>query len=113
MKVNADFNPFDPTWEPYAEQRLRAAMSDKLGHREQVLSLYRRQEGRCVHCGAPITWESGRWHGVRVAGPGSGDGAQAQRRDAVIRVLLVHEAMRGRQLASEPTRRVRRRRSEP
>ena len=84
MKVNADFNPFDPTWEPYAEQRLRAAMSDKLGHREQVLSLYRRQEGRCVHCGAPITWESGRWHDHHIVYRSNGGS------DALDNRVLVH-----------------------
>ena len=61
VKVKADFNPFDPEWEQYAEQRRMAAMGDKLGYRQQVLSLYKRQEGRCAHCGAPITRESG-WH---------------------------------------------------
>ena len=64
-KVKADFNPFDPAWEPYAEQRRTAAMSLRLGYRTQVLSLYRRQEGRCAHCGAPITRESG-WHDHHV-----------------------------------------------
>ena len=65
VKVRADFNPFDPTWEPYAEQRRLATMSDKLGYRQQVLSLARRQEGLCAHCSAPITWESG-WHDHHV-----------------------------------------------
>ena len=64
-KVKADFNPYDPAWEQYAEERRTAAMSDKLGYRSQVLSLYRRQEGNCAHCGAPITWES-RWHDHHV-----------------------------------------------
>ena len=47
-KVKADFNPHAPTWEPYAEKPRTAAMSDKLGYRSQVLSLYRRQEGNCA-----------------------------------------------------------------
>ena len=64
-KVRTDFNPFDPAWEPYAEQRRMAAMRDKLGYRSQVLSMYRRQEGRCAHCGVAITWESG-WHDHHV-----------------------------------------------
>lgn len=64
-KVKADFNPYDPAWEQYAEERRTAAMSDKLGYRSQVLSLYRRQDGNCAHCGAPITWESG-WHDHHV-----------------------------------------------
>ena len=61
VKVRADFNPFDPEWAQYAEQRRTAAVSDRLGYRQQVLGLYQRQGGRCAHCGAPITWESG-WH---------------------------------------------------
>ena len=41
-------------------------MSDKLGYRSQVLSLYRRQDGNCAYCGAaPITWVSG-WHDHHV-----------------------------------------------
>ena len=42
-----------------------AAMSGKLGYRKQVLGLYQPQGGRCVHCGAPTTWESG-WHDHRI-----------------------------------------------
>ena len=40
-------------------------MSDKLGYRSQVLSLYRRQDGNCAYCGAPISWVSG-WHDHHV-----------------------------------------------
>lgn len=60
-KVKADYNPFDPTWEAYAENRRTAVMSVKLGYRKQVLSLYNRQQGNCAHCGTAITEESG-WH---------------------------------------------------
>lgn len=64
-KVRAGYNPFDPQWEAYAEQRRTAAMSVKLGYRKQVTSLYNRQQGNCAHCGAPITDESG-WHDHHV-----------------------------------------------
>ena len=60
-KVKAKFNPFDPAWESYGEQRLQARMSDKLRYRRQVLSLFQSQHGKCVLCGAAITPESG-WH---------------------------------------------------
>lgn len=61
IKVKADYNPFDPAWEAYGEQRLQAKMSDKLGYRKQVLSLFQSQSGKCVLCGTAITPDSG-WH---------------------------------------------------
>lgn len=82
-KVKADFNPFDPEWEPYAEQRRTAMMSHKLGYRTQILSLYKRQEGRCTHCGAPITTESG-WHDHHVVYRSNGGS------DALDNRVLVH-----------------------
>ncbi len=60
-KVKAGFNPFDPEWESYGEQRLQARMSDKLSYRTQVRSLFLSQAGKCILCGTAITPESG-WH---------------------------------------------------
>ncbi len=61
VKVKADFNPFDPTFESYGEQRLQARMSDKLTYRKQVLSLFQSQSGKCMLCHTAISPESG-WH---------------------------------------------------
>lgn len=60
-KVKADYNPFDPSYEIYGEERLKAMMSDKLGYRRQVNSLYQSQGGKCAHCGTTLTNETG-WH---------------------------------------------------
>ena len=82
-KVKADFNPFDPTWEPYAEQRRTAAMSHRLGYRTQIVSMFKRQAGCCAHCGAPITDESG-WHDHHVVYRSNGGS------DALGNRVLVH-----------------------
>lgn len=61
VKVKADFNPFDPEYESYGEQRLQARMSDKLHYRKQVNALFQSQNGKCMLCHAAITWDTG-WH---------------------------------------------------
>src|SRR5215510_4924698 len=54
-------NPYDPRWGLYFEQRLAAKMAASLRGRKRLLFLWKRQGGRCVHCGEAITPATG-WH---------------------------------------------------
>jgi RNA-directed DNA polymerase len=59
IKVKGDANPFDPTWEPYFEERKQRLMGDLRSGR--LRSLWLRQSGRCPICRQAVTVESG-WH---------------------------------------------------
>jgi RNA-directed DNA polymerase len=59
IKVRAEANPFDPTWELYFEQREERRMSQTLDGR--TWRLWRRQRGRCPNCRQAISVETG-WH---------------------------------------------------
>jgi RNA-directed DNA polymerase len=61
IKIRGDANLYDPSWEPYFEQRLQAQMTDSETGVRQMRLLWRMQEGRCPHCNQKITLESG-WH---------------------------------------------------
>ncbi|MBY4599545.1 group II intron reverse transcriptase/maturase [bacterium BD-1] len=71
VKVRAEYNPFDPAFEQYGEKRRQDRMLRSRAHRKQWASLFLSQQGKCAHCGQPITAESG-WHDhhivPRVAG---------------------------------------------
>ena len=59
--VQAEFNPYDPAFEMYAEKRLQDRMLRSLAHRKQWVSLFASQAGRCALCQQSITLETG-WH---------------------------------------------------
>ena len=61
VKIKAEYNPFDPTFEQYGEKRRQDRMLRSLSHRKQWVSLFASQGGRCAHCQQPITRETG-WH---------------------------------------------------
>lgn len=69
--VRAEFNPYDPVFEMYAEKRRQDRMLRSLAHRKQWVSLFASQAGKCVLCQQSITRGSG-WHDhhivPRVAG---------------------------------------------
>lgn len=71
VKVKAEFNPFDPAFEQYAEKRRQDRMLRSRAHRKQWAGLYALQQGLCALCRQPITRETG-WHDhhivPRVAG---------------------------------------------
>lgn len=71
VKVKAEFNPFDPTFEQYGEKRRQDRMIRSRTHRKQWTSLFKSQQGKCAHCQQSITRETG-WHDhhivYRVAG---------------------------------------------
>jgi RNA-directed DNA polymerase len=60
-KIESKVNPYDPQWELYLEKRLSHTMAASLQGRKTVLALWKRQHGRCPHCGLAITPTTG-WH---------------------------------------------------
>ena len=60
-KIKGKANPYHPQWELYFEKRLARKMTDSLQGHRTLLNLWRRQDGRCPHCGAAITPLTG-WH---------------------------------------------------
>jgi hypothetical protein len=60
-KVRGDANPYDPSWEPYYEERLSARMRDSQTGRGVIRVLWQVQHGACPHCNQEITPETG-WH---------------------------------------------------
>jgi RNA-directed DNA polymerase len=60
-KIASGVNPYDPHWEVYLEERLGLKMAASLQGRRTLLYLWKRQQGRCAHCGDAITTITG-WH---------------------------------------------------
>jgi len=48
--VQHDANPYDPSWEPYYEERLQTKMQATLAGRATLQALYNIQDGRCEAC---------------------------------------------------------------
>jgi RNA-directed DNA polymerase len=65
VKIQSKANPYDPQWEAYFEQRQDRAMQATLKGRRALLSLWKRQQGRCPVCHQKITVETG-WHSHHV-----------------------------------------------
>ena len=74
VKVKKQANPYDPQWEAYFEKRLDAKMNDKLNSKQQLLSLWRSQQGICPICQQKITELTG-WarHHIIWRSHGGGD----------------------------------------
>jgi hypothetical protein len=66
-KIKGAANPYDPTMETYFERRPDAQMSATLRGHQQLLSLWKKQEGRCLVCQQPITRVTG-WHRHHLKG---------------------------------------------
>jgi RNA-directed DNA polymerase len=65
VKIKGEANPFDPTWDKYFESRRSLIMKDALRGKGRLIHLWRRQQGKCLHCHEPITQETG-WNHLRV-----------------------------------------------
>jgi len=60
-RLPGGYHPYDAAQQEKWETVRTARMLHKLKYRKEVLSLYRRQSGRCASCGQAITKETG-WH---------------------------------------------------
>jgi RNA-directed DNA polymerase len=60
-KIHRTANPYDPQWELYLEKRLDLQMAASFKGHKTFLHLWRRQNGRCPHCGEAMTTQTG-WH---------------------------------------------------
>lgn len=61
IKVRSGANPFDPADDAYFGRLRVERLLAKHGHRQQLATLFRKQDGRCASCGHSITEETG-WH---------------------------------------------------
>jgi RNA-directed DNA polymerase len=61
IKVKAEANPFDPSWDRYYEKRKRDSMVRRLEDRQFLLKLWKQQDGVCPGCGQLIT-DGDKWH---------------------------------------------------
>ena len=75
IKIKGEANPYDPEWEPYFERRLGLKMANDLKGRQQLLYLWREQNGLCSICQQKITKLTG-WHSHHIVRrvDGGGDG---------------------------------------
>jgi RNA-directed DNA polymerase len=62
VKIRSEANPYDPTWEPYLEERMAWKWGHTLAGRGRVESLWKDQGGRCVVCGQPLQEADQPWH---------------------------------------------------
>lgn len=54
-QLKAAYNPFDPAWDDYTEQRAVTKMKFSLKGRKSLIYIWERQERKCPLCGQPIT----------------------------------------------------------
>ena len=59
VKIKGNVNPYDVEDELYFEKRSDRIMFNKLTGRKLLTRLYKRQDGRCLHCNQKITNQSG------------------------------------------------------
>jgi RNA-directed DNA polymerase len=59
LKVRGEANPYDPTWEPYYEERQAARIKDTQAGWWLVRVLWEAQKGICPHCHQRMTPETG------------------------------------------------------
>lgn len=64
-QIKADANPFDPEWEMYFERRLSLKMVNSLSGRNQLIHLWKEQNGNCPICNQKITTDTG-WHNHHI-----------------------------------------------
>ena len=60
-KIKGKANPYDPEWEMYFEKRIAMSMLNTLYGRNQLIRLWKHQQGVCPLCRLRITKETG-WH---------------------------------------------------
>ena len=58
--IRQEANPYEPCWESYYEERFQEKLLATLAGKGTVRLLWADQEGKCAHCGQPLT-EDGDW----------------------------------------------------
>jgi len=67
VKIRAEANPYDPTWESYFEKRLDVHIAATLKGKRWLLTLWKEQNGLCPVCTQKITKITG-WHSHHILG---------------------------------------------
>lgn len=67
VKIRAEANPFDPTFDTYFKKRKRDLMVKRLADRKFLLVLWKQQKGVCPGCGQLLTADD-KWHVHHVIG---------------------------------------------
>ena len=62
IKIRSEANPYDPTWEPYLEERLAWKLGHTLAGRGRIDYLWKGQGGKCLVCRQPLQAEEQPWH---------------------------------------------------
>ncbi|QEC74599.1 group II intron reverse transcriptase/maturase [Mucilaginibacter ginsenosidivorax] len=57
VKIQAEANPFDPTWQPYFDKRETYKMLQTLKGKKSLLNLWEKQKRKCPVCGNKIDRE--------------------------------------------------------
>lgn len=61
-KILSGAHPYDPSWEPYLEERMAWKLGHTLAGRGRIDYLWKAQGGRCRACGQWLQWEEQPWH---------------------------------------------------
>lgn len=79
VKVKANYNPFDPIWDAYAEKLQQTRILDSIKHRKLLSALYEEQKGKCVLCHGNLTTDE-TWHNHHVIYKSQGGSDKRQNR---------------------------------
>jgi RNA-directed DNA polymerase len=79
VKIRAEANPYDPTWESYFEKRLDVHIAATLKGKRWLLTLWKEQNGLCPVCTQKITKITG-WHSHHILGRSKGGSDAAENR---------------------------------
>jgi RNA-directed DNA polymerase len=61
-KILSEANPYDPSWEPYLEERMVWKLGHTLAGRGRIVYLWKEQGGRCMACQQRLQAEEQPWH---------------------------------------------------
>jgi RNA-directed DNA polymerase len=62
QKIRSEANPYDPSWEPYLEERMVWKLGHTLAGRSRIDYLWKEQGGRCLARGQTLQREEQPWH---------------------------------------------------
>jgi RNA-directed DNA polymerase len=61
-KIRREANPYDPSWEPYLEERMVWKLGHTLAGRGRIEYLWKGQGGKCVVCRQVLQMQEQPWH---------------------------------------------------